>query len=244
VIAALYVERGGVYYGLDGVDPWDERRDARAYAGPWPVVAHPPCSRWCQLASVNEARYGQTIGEDGGCFAAALVAVRRWGGVLEHPAYSIAWPRFDLPEPTRGGWSREMFGPGWVTEVSQSAYGHRARKRTWLYYVGSAPPVLDWRDPAGDAWVSWGDFDRYPDRERLSKREAKATPLAFRDVLIGIARSAAGDTRAAQSTAAALADPEETRADVMPGEGLEPPGAAGGTRDHGGLGRTDDGGRR
>lgn len=35
--AALYVQRGGAYFGLDGVDPWDEARDARTYAGP-----HPP----------------------------------------------------------------------------------------------------------------------------------------------------------------------------------------------------------
>ncbi len=27
-IAALYVESDGHYYGLDGVDPWDIRRDA------------------------------------------------------------------------------------------------------------------------------------------------------------------------------------------------------------------------
>jgi hypothetical protein len=188
-IAALYVEAGGVYAGLPGVDCWPESRDARTYAGPHPVVAHPPCSTWCQLAPVNQARYGHPIGADGGCFAAALDAVRTWGGVLEHPAYSLAWPRYDLPTPTRGGWSREMFGPGWVTEVSQSAYGHRARKRTWLYCVGSPPP-LDWRDEPGTAWVSWGDFDRYPDQERLSKRGAKATPLAFRDVLIAIARTA------------------------------------------------------
>ena len=46
IIAALYVESGGSYYGLDGVDPWDETRDARQYAGPWPAVAHPPCQRW------------------------------------------------------------------------------------------------------------------------------------------------------------------------------------------------------
>lgn len=52
MIAALYVERDGVYYGLPGVDPWDEERDARTYAGPWPVVAHPPCARWCRLAGL------------------------------------------------------------------------------------------------------------------------------------------------------------------------------------------------
>lgn len=46
MIAALYVETDGAYFGLEGVDPWDEARDARKYAGPWPVVAHPPCQRW------------------------------------------------------------------------------------------------------------------------------------------------------------------------------------------------------
>ena len=189
VIAALYVEPGGVYYGIDGVDPWDVERDARLYAGPWPVVAHPPCSRWCQLASVNEARYGQKIGDDGGCFAAALEAVRTWGGVLEHPAYTIAWERFDLPRPVSGAWTRELFGHGWVTEVAQSDYGHRARKRTWLYAVGTDLPALDWSDSPGDAWVSWGDHDKYPDHARLGKREAKATPIAFRDLLIDMARS-------------------------------------------------------
>jgi hypothetical protein len=34
-VAALYVESGGAYYDLPGVDPWDARRDARTYAGPW-----------------------------------------------------------------------------------------------------------------------------------------------------------------------------------------------------------------
>lgn len=188
-VAALYVETGGAYYGLPDVDPWDEARDARLYDGPHPVVAHPPCARWCQLASVNQARYGQVIGDDGGCFEAALRAVERWGGVLEHPAYSLAWSRFNLPRPQRGAWSSHLWAPGLSTEVSQSAYGHRARKRTWLYYVGDAsPPELNWSDDPGEAWVSWGDHDRYPDQPRLTKREAKATPPAFRDVLIGLAR--------------------------------------------------------
>ena len=46
MIAALYVESGGAYFGLQGVDPWDEVRDARLYAGPHAIVAHPPCQRY------------------------------------------------------------------------------------------------------------------------------------------------------------------------------------------------------
>ncbi len=46
MVAALFVEKDGVYSGLPGVDPWDAERDARLYAGPHAVVCHPPCQRW------------------------------------------------------------------------------------------------------------------------------------------------------------------------------------------------------
>lgn len=199
LIAALFVEADGAYYGIPGVECWDIGRDARRYSGPHPVVAHPPCSTWCQLAAVNEARYGHAIGSDGGCFASALRSVQTFGGVLEHPAYSLAWQRFALPRPTRGSWSRDLFEcpltgcRPWVTEVSQSAYGHRARKRTWLYYIGRRhPPALDWRDLPGVAWV--GNDGSATAKPHLSKLEAKASPAAFRDRLIEIARSATTDS--------------------------------------------------
>lgn len=99
MIAALYVEKGGVYYGLPDVDPWDEERDARLYDERFPVVAHPPCNRWSTLAAQVETRYGYKQGEDGGCFEAALRAVQRCGGVIEHPAHSSAWSHFGLPRP-------------------------------------------------------------------------------------------------------------------------------------------------
>lgn len=194
MIAALYVAKGGCYYGLEGVDPWDESRDARHYHGPWRVVAHPPCNRWCQMAPVNQARYGQRIGDDEGCFAAALSAVRKWGGVLEHPAYSLAWPAFDLPRPGAVGWVKGFCG-GWSAQIEQRNYGHRARKATWLYCHGiDNPPPLKWgKGPAPEAWIST-DRPRATLAARgidqLSKREAKATPLPFRDLLLSIARSA------------------------------------------------------
>lgn len=184
-VAALFVERDGVYFGLDGVDPWDESRDARLYAGSLPVVAHPPCQLWTNFAAVNFKRYGgehNRPGNDGGCFAAALAAVRRCGGVLEHPAFSRAWAAFDLPRPGIG-WSG---GPReWVCEVWQSAYGHKARKRTWLFYVGLPPTALRWERPAGTHQVGW--FDRI--KPALGKREASRTPVAFRNELIRLAAS-------------------------------------------------------
>lgn len=191
MIAALYVQKGGAYYGIPDVDPWDEERDARLYAGPWPVVAHPPCARWCQLAPVNQARYGLKVGSDGGCFASALASVRRWGGVLEHPAVSLAWPAFGLPKPLSSGWLRTFCG-GWTAQVEQRNYGHPARKATWLYAFGVELPNLKWgKGPPPEAWIS---ADR-PRAElghvrQLQKREASATPPAFRDLLLSMARSA------------------------------------------------------
>lgn len=191
MIAALFVEEGGVYYGLADVDPWPETRDARLYYGPHPVVAHPPCARWCRLAGLVEGRWGHKRGEDGGCFASALESVRKWGGVLEHPAYTDAWASFRLVHPRHGRWVRDHRG-GWVAQVYQSAYGHRAAKATWLYANVSHPPELDWSSPDGSAWISWlGNHTRGKVVERMGKRERNATPTAFRDVLLDIARRAA-----------------------------------------------------
>lgn len=105
MIAALFVETGGVYFGLPEVDPWDIGRDARLYRGPHPVVAHPPCDRWHQLSAVNHKRWGFRINDDDGCFAAALNAVRRFGGVLEHPAETRAFKHYGISEPICRGWA-------------------------------------------------------------------------------------------------------------------------------------------
>lgn len=207
-VAALYVDPNGVYAGLPDVDLWDEARDARLYAGPWPVVAHPPCNKWSPLAYINQRRLPDyRIGDDGGCFEAALHAVRTWGGVLEHPAGSLAWSRFGLPRPERGCWSYPMTfvdhstgfsqGLGYVTEVDQGRYGHRARKRTWLYAVRADLPSLDWQKAESDVIVS-GFLHRTGTDEsrRVRPKEASSTPPAFRDVLLEMARSVRAEAAA------------------------------------------------
>lgn len=189
-IAALFVDPKGSYAGLDDVELWDEARDARLYAGPWPVVAHPPCNTWCQLASVNAKRWGLTIGDDGGCFESALESVRIFGGVLEHPAYTLAWERYGLPRPARGYWSSALDDQGWVTEVSQVAYGCAARKRTWLYLVGE-PFELDWSEPPAHGVIGGGiNSGESVGRPKIEDAASSATPEAFRDVLLQLARTA------------------------------------------------------
>lgn len=225
MIAALYVETGGSYFNLPGVDPWDEARDARLYAGPHPVVAHPPCQRWGKLWAGQPLHIKRTgerkiKGDDGGCFEAALKAVRKWGGVLEHPWGSHAWKHFRLTVPPRsGGWiaaetwlGREWAGEGfveggWTCCVEQGRYGHYARKPTLLYAYGVELPELDWGigEPRLDPAVI----------ERMGLKRAKrlgevgargggkdsapriGTPPAFRELLISIARTAKREARAA-----------------------------------------------
>ena len=55
-IAALYVLANGPYSEVAGVDLWDIARDARRYAGPCRVVAHPPCVGRGAEVVVSDAR--------------------------------------------------------------------------------------------------------------------------------------------------------------------------------------------
>lgn len=200
-IAALFVATGGTYFGLPGVDPWDEPRDARQYLGPHPVVAHPPCERWGRFWDGGPSARGRfKKGDDGGCFFAALHSVRIWGGVLEHPAGSSAWAAFGLRAPPRaGGWvPADNFGL--TCCVDQGHYGHRASKATWLYAAHPLNPLF-WQPQE----LVWGPAGKRlplkgltPERrarqiktgvvQNLSRKQRLTTPPAFRDVLIAIAR--------------------------------------------------------
>lgn len=191
MIAALFVETGGCYFGLPDIDPWDIERDARHYRGPHAVIAHPPCERWGAMAAVNYARWGgehNRPGNDGGCFLAALRAVEKWGGVLEHPKASRAWTHYGLAKPLPGQWIPSVIG--WVCEVWQSAYGHRANKATWLYFVSQAPPPeLRWDRPRGSHQIGFHDQrGKDANKPTLCRKQARATPIEFRNTLIRLVK--------------------------------------------------------
>lgn len=172
MIAALFIEPDGIYAKSLGIDAWCELRDARLYAGPYPVVAHPPCQRWGRFWHGSTRKPHQyELGADGGCFAAALDALAAFGGVLEHPCDSHAWKHFGLtPPPRHRGWiwtrppikfaiataddgavtkvpNGRQGGEWWTCYVEQGHYGHMSRKPTWLLTQGltlSQLPQLNW----------------------------------------------------------------------------------------------------
>lgn len=188
MIAALYVERGGPYFGRPGVDPWDKERDAQKYDGPHTIVAHPPCGPWGGLRKFYR-------GNEFALAPLAICQVRKWGGVLEHPARSLLWHFFDLPQP--GSLYADRFG-GYSIEVQQVDWGHPARKRTWLYIVGAPRETLVFPPPREPThWVSGGRNRpdggggvAPPGIKICSAQQRRRTPSAFADWLVGIAETA------------------------------------------------------
>lgn len=211
-IAALFVETDGIYfssffkekYKIE-IEPWDIVKDARSYSGPYPIIAHPPCERWGRywyggpMCHKNGCR--KILGDDNGCFASALENVRKWGGILEHPEASHAWKRFGLNRPHRnGGWIKaDEFG-GWTCCVEQGHYGHRSRKKTWLYANRVDIPELKWGPALNKIRLEERVFivpkkDVLRDKigikpiEKLSKQERAATPIEFAELLVSIVKT-------------------------------------------------------
>jgi hypothetical protein len=166
-VAALYIDPRGPYPKMPGVECWDVTRDARNYAGPWPVVAHPPCGPWGQCRPLC-TKQDRALG------LIAVGQVRRWGGVLEHPRHSTLLRAAELPLP---GELPDTHG-GVTVEVDQCDFGHVARKPTWLYCVGVKPPPhrLPRRAPARSV-------------ENCSREQRRRTPPAFAEWLVALARS-------------------------------------------------------
>lgn len=113
-VAILFTDRRTNYLRLlPWVELWGVARNAHKYAGPWPVIAHPPCGPWGKLSwSSKESKEHGII---------AMEMVHRWGGVVEQPLGSQLF---------------KLHGDGRAVErVNQVDYGHRAQKATLLYWV-------------------------------------------------------------------------------------------------------------
>lgn len=183
-VVALYVDHRGPYPDL--VAEWyGQERDARSYAGPLPVVAHPPCGPWSTLRGLsNESEEIKSLGPH------AVEMVRRFGGVLEHPSGSLLFQHCGMPRPGSlpDGWGGLSF------QVEQVDWGHVARKRSWIYVVGArhipqAPPKRE-----ATHWVSGvhtvGSRGKPPVGIKIcSAAQRRKTPPDFAKFLIAIAET-------------------------------------------------------
>jgi len=178
--AALYIDPAGPYPKIDGVDCWDEERDARLYDGPHPIVAHPPCGPWGRLRQFCTR-------QDPRLAIRAVEQVARWGGVLEHPLVSLIWDR--LPP-----------GIGYLVTIHQVEFGHRTRKPTKLWCVGISQrlvaEMLDSRERmAQPTRVITGavEWRKQTGAKVVGKREARCTPPLLAEWLVKLAESARRD---------------------------------------------------
>lgn len=137
------------------------------------------------------------MGDDNGCFAHALWAVRTFGGIIEHPEASHAYAYYGLKRPPQsGGWVNADNYGGWTCCVAQGHYGHRAQKLTWLYAVRTKRPELKWGrikkmlmelgPHSKEAALEIRARKDYKPIKRITHQERIDTPLAFKELLISL----------------------------------------------------------
>ena len=185
-VAVLFARVDSIYKTLPGCDVWDMQRDALAWPGGYPVVAHPPCRAWGQLSHMANPLPGEMD-----LARWAVAQVRRWGGVLEHPKLSRLWADQGLPRPGQ----HDAFG-GWTLGIHQNWWGHRTEKATLLYISGCAPRnIPDMPAPqlgesshviAGSRSRQRRDHPRF--RPEVTKPEREQTPPDLARWLVELAR--------------------------------------------------------
>ncbi len=168
MVAVLFARKDSIYKNISGCDVFDSVRDALTWGGGCSVVAHPPCRLWSRM------RHFSTAPESEKDLAIwSIQQVRKWGGVLEHPAYSTLWKSENLPQVGK----KDSFG-GWTLSLPQFWFGHRANKPTWLYIVGCSPkdlPAIPFK--LGEAAFVVGSVKK--GKPKISKAEREHTPIAF-----------------------------------------------------------------
>lgn len=179
-ISVLYVRKDSIYKTL-GVDCWDITRDARNYSGHNPIVAHPPCRAWGRLRAFAKPRPDEKE-----LALHAIGLIRKYGGVLEHPAGSSLWKEQNLPLNGK----TDPFG-GFTISVNQFWFGHRAQKNTLLYICGCSradiPPLPLRFEPVQFTVSSNFKKGHHHWRPSITKKEREETPLLFAEWLLLLA---------------------------------------------------------
>lgn len=118
-ITVLCARPRSVYKQIQGLDVWDEKRNAYNYSGTNPIIAHPPCAQWSRLKGLaNENAFYKDLA------MFCLERIQLYGGILEQPEGSSFFKYAGI-KPT--------------LSIDQFWFGYPIRKRTWLYIHGFKP---------------------------------------------------------------------------------------------------------
>lgn len=172
-VAVLCVARNSIYKTMEGVEVYDDIRDARTFTGGMPIVAHPPCRSW----SAYCRHQAKPLPGERDLAPYCVEWLEKCGGVLEHPAHSTLWSTLGLPRP-----GERAVGPFWSMHVQQCWWGDTRTKNTWLLFSGIEPNEIEipftLHDPRGDR-RRW---------QVMSKHQRSATVPAFATWLVDVAR--------------------------------------------------------
>lgn len=183
VVSALYVRKDSVYKSL-GVDCWDIERDARHWPGGNPIIAHPPCRAWGKLSAFAHPRPGEKE-----LAIKSIELIRKWGGVLEHPAASRLWLFMKLPKPG----AKDEYG-GFSICIDQFWFGHKAQKKTLLYICGCSQndlPPIPIRFDAITHVIGFNKKNKFgrvdKTKKEVTRAEREHTPIELAKWLISVA---------------------------------------------------------
>lgn len=176
MISILYTRNHSIYTDLKQ-DCWNIKKDARKWPGGNPIIAHPPCRAWGSYRHLAKPRPDEKQ-----LAIHAIIMVRLWGGVVEHPRTSTLWQTMNLPLPGK----TDAFG-GWTLNIDQHWFGHKAKKNTFLYIKGCRPQQI----PAIPLTLT------RPTREieHMAKPERERTPEKLAQWLIQLANLCNGSQK-------------------------------------------------
>jgi len=179
-VAVLFARSDSNYRAVPGADVFDLARDALTFSGGMSVVAHPPCRAWGRLR-----QFAKPLPHEKAMAVFAVEQVRRWCGVLEHPAHSTLFDACAMPRP---GAAADSYG-GYTVEVKQFHFGHRAEKLTWLYIVGCDREELpEFPHRHGEPTHCIRPSKAYPRLPSVTKAEREHTPPLLCTWLVDVAR--------------------------------------------------------
>lgn len=174
VNTVLFTQKKSNYHKLKCLC-FGKKEDALNFKKTYPAIYHPPCRSWSRLRGLSKRLPVEHW------FALwSLIRVRRYGGILEHPASSLLFNKYII----RPGAGYDEWG-GFSVCVDLHWWGFPAVKRTYLYFVGLSidqlPPF-----PLNFNAVTHviGTTAHKSDLKELSKSQRSKTPFSMCEYLL------------------------------------------------------------